>query len=46
MDIKIINSDSPVRIYMIMAHRLLKRNFKVETCKRSNPATTRFSFWD
>ena len=43
MDIKIINSDSPVRT---MENRLLNRNFKVKILLSSYPTTIRFSFWD
>ena len=33
-------------MYMIMEHRLLNRNIKFKIRVRSNPATTRYSFWD
>ena len=33
-------------MYMIMEHRLLKQKFKVKIRLRSNPTTTRFSFWN
>ena len=31
---------------MIIQHKLLNRNIKVKIRLRSNPTTTRYSFWD
>ena len=48
MDIKFINSDSPVKKWMnmIVEHRLLNRNFNVKIWLKSNPTNTCFSYWE
>ena len=46
MNIQIINSDSPVRRYMTMEHRLLDQILRSIIWLRSNPTATDFSFWD